>query len=118
MPGLSPQWGHVVQTIHAFPGRIVGRALLSCIDTEYYLQHWGLDAAVLLDAEHPGRLPAPIPGLTPVPGAARFYNGPGEAFSRGLTASRSGNAWLVIEGGSGTAQRVDVLRHLAATVTL
>ena len=38
------------------PTQLVGRAFFSCVDVEYYLHSWPLDAAVLLDAAHPGSL--------------------------------------------------------------
>jgi hypothetical protein len=64
LPGLTPQWSHFASAIEPYPGKLVGRVLLVC-DTEYYLNHWPLDAVVLLDAAHPGTPPAAIPGLTP-----------------------------------------------------
>jgi hypothetical protein len=117
LPGLAPQWSHVARAIRPFPGKLVGRAFFSCIDTEYYLRHWPLDAAILLDAAHPGRVPAAIPGLTPVPKAPGFFSGPGD-FKGELTATHDGNAWLVVAGGSSLAQRIEVLRHLRPTVKL
>jgi hypothetical protein len=93
----------------------VGHAFFSCIDTEYNLNHWPLDAAILLDAAHPGAPPAPIPGLIPVPGARGLMNGPGD-FKGELTATRRGNAWIVVAGGSGLAQRITVLHHLTAAI--
>jgi hypothetical protein len=78
---------------------------------------WPLDAAVLLDAAHPGTSPAAIPGLEPVPGRRGYFNGPGD-FKGELTATRVGDSWLVLAGGSGLAQRLEILRHLTATVKL
>jgi hypothetical protein len=117
LPGLAAQWGHVAAAIRPFPGELVGRSFFSCIDTEYYLHHWPLDAAILLDAARPGAPPAAIPGLTPVSGEHGYLNGPGD-FKGELTATRVGNAWLVVAGGSGLVQRMEVLRHLTATVKL
>lgn len=114
---LAGQWGHVAVAIRPFPGQIAGRAYFSCIDIEYYLHGWPLDAAILLDAARPGALPAPIPGVTPVRGAPGVFNGRGH-WNGDLTARRSGNAWLVVAGGSGLAQRVQVLKHLRVTVRL
>ena len=114
---MTAEWGHVATTIKPFPGQIVGRTFQSCIDTEYELQHSSLDVAVLLDAAHPGTLPAAIPGLEPVSGARGFFDGPG-AFQGDITATRRGATWLVVAGGSGPAQRIRVLRHVSATVTL
>ena len=117
MPGLAQQWSHVASSIIAAPAGLVGRAFFSCIDVEYYLHgKWPLDAAVLLDAAHPGSPPAAIPGLGPVPGHAGLFNGPGD-FKGELTATRRGEAWLVVAGGSGLAQRLRVLSHLSATIS-
>jgi hypothetical protein len=117
LPGLTAQWSHVASAIRPLAGRPIGAAFFSCIDTEYYLRHWPLDAAVLLDATHPGALPGAIPGLSPIAGMPRFFEGPGE-FKGNLTAIRKGDAWLVVAGGSSLAQRIDVLVHLTATVHL
>jgi hypothetical protein len=114
---MTAEWGHVATTIKPFGGQIVGRTFQSCIDTEYRLQHSSLDVAVLLDAAHPGTLPAAIPGLEPVSRARGIFNGPG-AFQGDITATRRGATWLVVAGGSGPAQRIRVLRHVSATVTL
>jgi hypothetical protein len=114
---MTPEWGHVATTIKPFGGQIVGRTFQSCIDTEYRVQHSSLDVAMLLDAAHPGTLPAAIPGLEPVSGARGFFDGPG-AFQGDITATRRGATWLVVAGGSGPAQRIRVLRHLSATVRL
>ncbi len=117
VPGLAARWSHVASEIAPYPGALVGRAFFSCIDTEYSLHGWPLDAAILLDAARPGGAPAAIPGLSPVPGRAGYVNGPG-VFKGGLTATRRGDAWLVVAGGSGLSQRIDVLSHLTASVKL
>jgi hypothetical protein len=117
LSGLAAQWGHVATAIRPYPGRIIGRAFFSCIDTEYYLQGWPLDAAIVLDAAHPGAPPAAIPGLRAMASEPGYLGGPGD-FHGDLTATRVGNAWLVVAGGSGPAQRVGVLRHLTATIRL
>jgi hypothetical protein len=118
LAGLVPQWSHVAGAIEPFAGgQLVGRAFFSCIDTEYYLHRWPLDVAILLDAARPGSTPAAIPGLAPVAGHARYLNGPGD-FKGELTATRLAHAWLVVAGGSGLNQRIEVLRHISATVQL
>jgi hypothetical protein len=115
---LKPQWGHVAGAIAAYGSQIIGRAFFSCIDTEYYLNGWPLKAAILLDAADPGRAPAAIPGMRPIPGAGGFLDGPGRTGEGGLSATRTGPGWLVLAGGSGRAQRLDVLRHLTARIVL
>ena len=117
VPGFVAKWSHVASEIAPYPGVIVGRAFFSCIDTEYHLHESSLDVAILLDAQRPGSSPAAIPGLLPVPGKPGYVNGPGD-FKGALTATRRGNAWLVVAGGGGLAQRLEVLSHLEVTVKL
>ena len=114
--GLTAEWGHVVSRVAAYRG-VVGRTFQSCVDTEYYLNNWPLETAILLDAEHPGEPPGPLPGMTPVSKVPPVFNAPG-ALTGELTAERRSNAWLVVAGGSGPAQRLAVLRHLHATIRL
>jgi hypothetical protein len=116
LPSLEPQWGHVAATIRPYPAKIIGRAFFSCIDTEYYLHGWPLETAILLDAQHPGSTPTPIPSMKPVPAAAGLFAAPGDWHGE-ITAARRGNAWLVVAGGSGLAQRIAVLRHLHTKVS-
>jgi hypothetical protein len=104
---LTPEWGHVINVIPSYPDA-VGALLVSCVDTEYYLHGWGLEAAVLLDARRPGRVLATLRGAQPVAGHPGTVNAP----DGGLTARRIGNAWLVVQGGSGLAQRLQALSAL------
>lgn len=119
---ITAEWGQVATAIRPYPGQIVGRGFLSCIDTEYYLPGRGMRAAVLLDAAKPGRVaPAAIPGLERIPQAPGLYNGTGDYASRGpMTAKREGNAWIVVAGGGRNAEeaRIRLLRHLTVTATL
>ncbi len=117
LPALEPEWGHVAATIEPYPGKIIGRAFFSCADSEYYLHNWPLETAILLDAQHPGSEPAPIPGMKAVPRAPGLFNAPGD-WQGEITAVHRGRAWLVVAGGSGLAQRIAVLRHLGATIHL
>ncbi len=111
LPGLQPQWGHVLVAIRPVTNA-EGELFLSCVDTEYFLRGWPLDTAVLLDARRPGQTLGPIPGAIPVAGHPGFVNlvlgsGPGS-----MTARRIGNAWLVVAGGASLAQRLEVLGAL------
>jgi hypothetical protein len=107
LPGLTPEWGQVIRVIS--PARdSIGELFLSCINTEYFLHRWPLVAAVLLDARRPGQSLGPIPGAKPVPGLPDIVDLEGGS----LTARRIGNAWLVVQGGSGAAQRRQVLAAL------
>jgi hypothetical protein len=122
LAGLIAEWGQVAMAIHPYPGRIVGRGFLSCVDTEYFVPGRGMRAAVLLDAASPGRTqPAEIPGLVPIPQASGLYNGSGSgdySFRGPMTAKREGNAWLVVAGGGRNAEeaRIRLLRHLTVTI--
>jgi hypothetical protein len=120
--GITAEWGQVATAIRPYPGQIIGRGFLSCVDTEYYVPGRGMRAAVLLDAAKPGHVaPAAIPGLDRLPQAPGLYNGTGDYASRGpMTAKREGNAWIVVAGGGRNAEeaRIRLLRHLTVTLPL
>jgi len=115
IPSLEPEWGHVAARIEPYPGKIIGRAFFSCADSEYYLHNWPLETAILLDAQHPDSPPAPIPGMKPDPHVPGLFNAPGD-WQGDITAARRGRAWLVVAGGSGPAQRIEVIRHLSTSI--
>ena len=117
LPALQGEWGHVATTISPYPARIIGRAFFSCIDTEYYLHNWPLETSILLDAQYPGAFPAAIPGMKPITGEPELFWAPGDWHGE-ITATRNGNAWVVVAGGSGLRQREEVLHHLTASVRL
>jgi hypothetical protein len=73
--------------------------------------------AILLDGEHPGVPPAPIPGMTPTPRMHDMFNGPSD-WHGDIASIRHGNAWLVVAGGSALQQRAEVLRHLTPTIRI
>jgi hypothetical protein len=67
LSGVRDQWGLVATRIA--PDRAVsGSAFLSCLQTWYARGSTAFQAAVLLNAQAPGRAPAPLWGATPVPG--------------------------------------------------
>ena len=118
LPALHAQWGHTVAWISPVHDAL-GEVFLSCIDAAYYLHGWPFDVAVLLDGRQPGQVLGPIPGARPVPGRPEVVSlatgqFPSSLFTRnfGVTAKRVGNAWLVVQGGSGLAQRLQVLNAL------
>ena len=118
LPALHVQFGHTVASISPVYDAL-GEVFLSCVDAEYYMDGWPLQVGVLLDGHRPGQVPGPIPGARPVPGQPDIVNlatghFPSSLFSRnfGVTAKRVGNAWLVVQGGYGLAQRVQVLNSL------
>ena len=124
LPALHAQFGHTIAWIAPVPDAL-GEVFLSCVDTEYWMDGWPLQAAVLLDGHRPGQVLGPIPGARPVPGQPDMVNLPlgrvplnydtpisADSPQFSLTAKRVGNAWLVVQGGSGLAQRVQVLNAL------
>jgi hypothetical protein len=74
-------------------------------------------AIVLLDARHPGRSLPDLPGMQPIAGAPGYLDDPAapdvvDGMLTGFTAKRSGESWLIVAGGSGTAQRLTALRQM------
>jgi len=127
LPALHVQFGHTIAWIAPVPDAL-GEVFLSCVDTEYWMDGWPLQAAVLLDGHRPGQVLGPIPGARPIPGQPDMVNLPlgrvslnydtpisADSPQFSLTAKRVGNAWLVVQGGSGLAQRVHVLNALRIT---
>lgn len=108
--GPEPQWGNV-STRLASIGGLEGIAFLPCADTEFYWDRWPLQAAVLLDAAHPGHTPAALPRMQPVTGHPGVFDALGSIQGH-LTARRIGDAWLVVQGGSGLGQRLALLSNL------
>lgn len=101
-PGLTAQWGHVIYRIK--PVRDVqGAAFLSCLSIEYYLHHWGLTVAVLLNAGHPGEPVGPLPGMQPVAANPGLLTAAHGSVFGAITARRVGDAWLVVQGGADLA---------------
>lgn len=118
---------------------LLGRAFVSCVEIAYDVHGVLLQAALLLDAQDPGSVPAQLPGLRAVPGRPGYFDSPnptGEpggpdlpnTFSStrmeradmfmpvdGLSARRVGSAWLVVAGGTGTRQRLAILHRLRAS---
>jgi hypothetical protein len=118
LPALHAQFGHTVAWIAPITDAL-GEEFLSCVDAEYYLKGWPLQVGVLLDGHQPGQTLGPIPGALPISGQPEMVDlptgqFPSSLFTRnfGVTAKRVGNAWLVAQGGSGLAQRVQVLNAL------
>jgi hypothetical protein len=109
LTGLKAEWGSVA--LHA-AGRkgILGQGFLSCIETEYYMRHWPLQATLLLNGETPGAPPATLPNMRPLPRHHAIM------VEHGVLARRLQNAWLLVTGGSGLAQRIEVLDGLRAKI--
>lgn len=110
---LVAQAGFVLTNVQPHTG-LIGQPFVSCASSSYSFEGWQLVASVLLDAAHPGSIPASLPGMQPLAGHSGFFQAPvaeGEAVVR-----RIPGAWLVVARGSGNAQRLLVLEHLHATV--
>jgi hypothetical protein len=112
--GARQQLGNVVLRVRPVP-QVIGRAYLSCIDTEITYRGWAVDVALLLDAHHPGTLPAPLPGATPVPGHPGVVNEQSGIFGD-ITGRRVGDAWLVVESSSRLALRTSALPQRLAVL--
>lgn len=118
LPHIQLFFGSVVQHADGFP-ELDGRTFLSCAETQFGAgAGLGVDAAILLDAQHPGSLPEAIAGATTVgPG---IVNVPSTALGqhKALTARRVGDAWLAIEAGGTLGQRIRILNRLRVCVRL
>jgi hypothetical protein len=104
--GAVAERGDVLTRIEA-RGGLLGRAYLSCTSVRYGTPEPGAripeapegpkrEAAVLLDAAHPGATPPPLPAMAELNGyagvfLARGWNGP-------IVARRIPGAWVVVEG--------------------
>jgi hypothetical protein len=113
LPGLIARAGMVATAIRPFPGKLIGQAFLPCIETEYQFGSEPVQAFVMLNAADPSGRAAEMPAFDPVPGIPGFFAEGGT-----LTATRAGNAWLVVDEGNSLRQRIEVLRHLSASVKL
>jgi hypothetical protein len=111
LPGLVAHWGHVTDRIRAVSSAR-GTAFLSCLSTEYYLDGWGMTVAVLLNAQHPGAPVGPMPGTETVIGHPGVVNTRYPTGFGAITARRTGEAWLVAQGGRDLTQRLQVLDAL------
>jgi hypothetical protein len=120
--------GSVVTSLIAAP-TIIGSAFLPCVTRDLYIPRAPdtpeatadlgtyLVGAVLLDASHPGAPPGLLPDLRPVHGSHKLYDSPSaDVFAghsnNGLTAERIPSAWLVVAGGTSSAQRIAALEDL------
>jgi hypothetical protein len=111
--GLEAKWGNVLTSTRSYSDG-VGRAFLSCADTEFYFDNWPLDAAVLLYASRPRATPASLPASRPLPEHAGFVQSVSSAGP--LVGRRIAGAWLVVSGGRDLQQRITVLEHVRAAV--
>ena len=117
LPHARPTYGEVVQHVDAFP-QVAPGTLLSCAYTRFTYHGKTTNAAILLDARHPGAPPGPLPAATHLSRHPETVNQPASLSGIGLavTARRVGNAWLVIETNSNLATRLEILDHIRTCV--
>ncbi len=139
LSGVSVAWGEVAMRI-APDTAVTGTAFLTCLEVWYRHDGASLQAALLLNAQAPGRSPAPLWNVTPLPGhpgivqvhaiyrrweltgadrlrrehshAATFIE---STLEPPALARREGNAWLLVRYGSTLAERVRFLDALHIT---
>jgi hypothetical protein len=119
LPHAKPTYGQVVQYLNPFP-KVAPGTLLPCAYTIFTYHGETIDAAILLDARHPGAPPGPLPVATRLSTHPETVNQPARLTGIGLamTARRVGNAWLVIETNGTPATRLEILDHLHTCVRL
>ncbi len=105
--------GHVVVAPTPVPD-IVGQVFLACADAEYELNGYTLAAAVLVDAHRPGGPIGPIPASHMLTDSATTVALNAGSQALDLVARRLANAWLVVQGGTDNAMRLDVLNAVRA----
>ncbi len=115
LAGAEAQSGTMVLRIRPSRG-LIGQAFLTCVNTQYELHRWRLEAWVLLDAAHPGLSPAPLPAMKHLSGQRAIFTAPGAEGE--MVARRVRYGWLAIGGGSGLQQRLTLLEHLSVMIQL
>jgi hypothetical protein len=109
---LTPEGGAVAVAVRPFPGALIGSAFLPCAATTFRRGGVPVTVTVLLDAAQPGAPPASLPDFHAV------RSDPGVFSQGGLVATRDGAAWLVVSQGSSVAERLEVLAHVGAKVSV
>jgi hypothetical protein len=99
---------------------VEGAALTSCLSVDYKVAGTTLTAAVLVNAKSPTSAPPALFGASPVAGQPGLVNreeatGLHADTTIAFTARREGDAWIVVEGGRGLAQRIHAVRALRVT---
>ena len=115
-------YGSVVVHVHGSP-QLEGKPYLSCAYMQLYYRGYTVQAAVLLDARHPGQLPALLPDSVVLGSQPETVNEPQRSTQQPITGRRIGDAWLVVEsidreGSSALAERLAVLKKLIVCVRL
>jgi hypothetical protein len=117
-PGITEQGGSIATRIQPAVG-LVGTTYLSCVDYEYFYEEEDrLDSAVLLNAQHPGAEPPPLPAMNPLAGHPGIFTSPGVEGER--IARRIPSAWLVVEESDQIGLKIPLalLETLSAEINL
>jgi hypothetical protein len=117
-PGITEQGGSIATRIEPVVG-LSGTTFLSCVDYEYfYEEEHRLDSAVLLNEQHPGAEPPPLPAQKPLAGHPGIFTTPGIEGQR--IARRIPSAWLVVEESDqiGLTIPLALLEALSAEINL
>jgi hypothetical protein len=115
--GLVAQQGTVLTAAIPDPG-IIGHAFLACANLQLSARGSTLVAVLLLDAAHPGSVPAALPNMRPMPGNPGFYERDAADLElppfadHGLLARRVGATWLLLIGAHDVRAGVSALRAL------
>jgi hypothetical protein len=122
LAGAKLYYGAVVVHVHAQP-QLEGEPYVSCAYMQLYYRGYTVQAAVLLDARHPGQLPALMPDSVTVRSQPDTVNEPQRSVQQPITARRIGDAWLAVEtlsrqGSSTLTERLAVLNKLTTCVRL
>ena len=112
LAGFTASNGAVATSVRPFPGRLVGSAFLPCALTTLTRSGVPINVTALIDAASPGSPPAALPDFHAV------RSRPGVFSQGGLVATRDGAAWLVVSQGSGVAQRLELLAHASALISI
>jgi hypothetical protein len=122
LAGAKLYYGAVVVHVHGEP-QLEGDPYVSCAYMQLYYRGYTVQAAVLLDARHPGQLPALVPDSVAVRSQPNTVNEPQRSVQQPITARRIGDAWLAVEtlshqGSSTLTERLTVLNKLTACIRL
>ena len=117
IPGARPTFGEVVPRLRAFP-QVAPGTLLSCASMSFTIHRETINAAILLNAQHPGTPPGSLPGTASVARQPETVNEPASrtGINLALTGRRIGSAWLMIETSGTLANRLTILNNLTTCV--
>ncbi len=113
--GILLEGGGVMMAVRPHPD-IRGREFVDCVRASYLVDNWPLEVNVLLDAAHPGALPASLPAMRPVARHPGVFQGPGVEGE--MVARRIRRAWVIVAKGEGFMQRLKMLERIDVTTRL